>query len=274
MSLLDVFQSSKLQSSWSYEADQIIWRLLPTANKLIGESRNIETKQVSFFCLDAVTGKPLWQNLTFEEQWWVSIESVHQNILFFHEFATPDLPDHKRIRAVDLETSKLLWMNDEHQLMFSKGIYAYVSKVGFEQRFYYEVDLQNGSVVREVQAQEIRELQDSLEEKDEATTFPMAIQPGEQIVQGSLAKSLQHAIYSEYIEAGDKLIVAYYEPDEQQGQVKTLVQRLIIADKRGKLQYQETINTGVAYPMPDSFLCMGNFLYFIKNKKILVAVQL
>ncbi len=277
MGLLDVFQGSKLQSVWTYEAENIIWRLLPTATKLIGESRNLESKQVTFFCLNALTGKPFWQNLTFDEQWWVSIERVHQDVLFFHEFATPDLPDHKRIRAVEVETSKLLWVNDEHQFMFAKGNVGYVSKTGFENRNFYEVDLKSGVISREVTSKEIIELQNSLKEIVEATVFPKTMQNGEQqdpVLQGSLGKSLQASIYTEFIEIGDKIIFAFYEPEQKVGEEKTLAQRLIIADKRGKLQYQETINTGVAYPMPDSFLCMGSMLYYIKNKKILVAVDL
>ena len=72
MNLFSLFASNKLKPHWLYSTDNILWRIMFSHNGIIiGEDRNTETKMVTFFCLDASNGKPLWKNKTFNEQWWI-----------------------------------------------------------------------------------------------------------------------------------------------------------------------------------------------------------
>ncbi|TAK55614.1 MAG: DUF4905 domain-containing protein [Bacteroidetes bacterium] len=277
MNLLKIFERPKLHASWSYQTEGVIWRVLPSASVLIGEERNLDSKQVSFFCLDATTGTPLWEHLTFDEQWWISIEHVHNNVLFFHEFATPDLPDHKKIRAVQLDSGKTLWTNDEVQFAFAQGTSVYVTKTGFEDRHYFEADLLTGVITREISYEEFAKLQSTSEPNDTDLTFSETYdgtQSWMSLLKGAIVKSLQNSVQTDYIEYGELFIFSIYLAESPtNANVQTYNQQLIIVDKTGKQMFHEMLNTGMMYPVPDTLVCRGDMVYYIKNKTTLSAVH-
>ena len=87
-----------------------IWRLLISdKDKLIIETRNPETKEAFFNCFDINNKKVLFDNFQLEEKYYVGIETVHNEIIYFHKFPKPDLPNHKEIIAFDINSQKILW---------------------------------------------------------------------------------------------------------------------------------------------------------------------
>lgn len=100
--------------AWRYRPSGVVWRVVPTASgKLIGESRDLQKKLASFFCLNLRTGEVLWEEARFGEPWWIGIEAVHADTVLLHRFAHPDLPVHRGVIAVDVLTGAELWRNDE-----------------------------------------------------------------------------------------------------------------------------------------------------------------
>ena len=106
MRLFSTKKKETIAPIWEFTARGIIWRLLLSENGFfVGEERNLESKTVSFFCLDQRSGSPLWNDRTFPEHWWISLEATHKNIVFIHEFVSPDMPrrwiDDGLVRVVD-----------------------------------------------------------------------------------------------------------------------------------------------------------------------------
>lgn len=62
----------------------------------------------------------LWQHATFGEQWWMGIEAICGETLLLHKYTTPSMPEHRGIIAVDIESGKELWRNEE--LRFDCGL--------------------------------------------------------------------------------------------------------------------------------------------------------
>ena len=148
--MVNLFHRNTLQVKWQYSNSDIIWKLsYAELGFLIGESRNLETKRASFLCLDASTGKIFWDNVSLEEPWWVGIEGVEHNVVFFHRYAQPELPEHKFIEAHDCRTGKLLWMNTDLIFWFALEDKVYANKNFFEKRVTYCLDAMTGSVLGE-----------------------------------------------------------------------------------------------------------------------------
>ena len=94
----------------AYVPGGTVWRVHPAVNgRLVGEHRDTEHRKVSFFALSFPEGKPLWKDLTVEEQWWTGIDRVEGDLLFIHGFVSPDMPMHRGITVVDIPTGKQLW---------------------------------------------------------------------------------------------------------------------------------------------------------------------
>ncbi len=280
MSLLEIFKQAKLNSTWKYETNGMLWRLLPTTNNLfIGEDRNVETKCVSFFCLDSVSGKVLWNNISFTETWWIGIENVYKNILFLHEFSTPDMPDHKKIFALNIENAQVLWVNEELQFHFAFEMFVYGSKIGFESRKYFRLDMSSGKVVAEISGKEFQELQFQATNSDSGNIiFPKEVNNVDSMnksFQKVASKVLNTSRPMECIEQNEKLILSYYDSVRNNGNGSDeFEQHVLIADKNGRLLYRDKVNERVKVPVPDTVMLMNGTVYYIKNKKKLIAVRL
>ncbi len=117
MNWLAGWKSKKLEPAWEYKTKGILWRLLPSRDGyIVLEDRDVETKTVSFACIRASSGEICWDDVQFDERWWVNVEAIHEDVVLFHEYATPDMPDHKKITVVDLNNGRTLWSNDENEI--------------------------------------------------------------------------------------------------------------------------------------------------------------
>ncbi|MBI3194607.1 MAG: DUF4905 domain-containing protein [Ignavibacteriae bacterium] len=280
MSFLDFFKQAKLHSTWNYETNGVLWRLLPTTNHVfVGEDRNLETKKVTFFCLDAVSGKILWNNLSFTEPWWISIEGVYENTVFLHEFATPDMPDHKKIYAVNVHTAQILWVNEELQFHFAYREFVYGSKIGFERRHYFRLDSTNGNIVGEINAVEFQQLQsEAFDSTSNNLVFAKEVGDVAELKESYKNIVLRVLNVQQPIECisqnGNLILSLYTVVTEKMNSNTQLEQQVIIADREGRLLYRDTVNERMKIPHPDSVMMMNGIVYYIKNKKSLIAVKL
>src|ERR1043165_73152 len=167
---------NKLRPAWNFVANGVIWRLLISQNGyLVGEDRNKESKMVTFFCIHLESGEVLWQGKLFDEDWWMGLEARHNDIVFMHEFATPDLPEHKKIPAVDMMTGRPLWTNEQSKFLFAHEDRVYTVKDGFETRTFIELDLRTGKEMREVDTAVVNELRNSAR-PDHPVQLPVTVE--------------------------------------------------------------------------------------------------
>ncbi|MCZ7614113.1 MAG: DUF4905 domain-containing protein [Ignavibacteriaceae bacterium] len=97
----------KLKKKYRFDNKRQIWRIIPTnSGKLIIEERESEQKQVYFHCIELTSGKKILQDFQLDDKFWVGIESVKDDYIYFHKFAKPDMPKHKGIFAFDIKTKK------------------------------------------------------------------------------------------------------------------------------------------------------------------------
>ena len=289
MSFLSKILSKKLQPAWEFTTKGTLWRMLVSeGNHIIGEDRDAEKKSVSFFCLNGETGNVLWRNVQFHEKWWITIEAIHQDVVFFHEYASPDLPAHKKIYALEIATGKLLWYNEELSFAFAHNESVFASKDTEEQRIFLELDLRTGAVLGEKDAQYMNVLRETITPREEQVEFP---QPFDFSINGnaelkqhiekavSKAKNIQHIEFLEKSLQKDggqvgKLVVGWYDNVSAKLDQPMLNQELVVIDESSNIIYRDLMNSEVTIAVPDTFFGKGNFVYYIKNKKTLVALRI
>jgi len=133
---------------YSYKDKNQIWRILiSNSDKLVLETRNINTKEVFYHCFKLDTGKKIFSGLQLEEKYWLGIEAVYNDIIFFHKFPKPDLPNHREIIAFDINVQKVLWSNKETAFLFIYNNKVYVFNQGFEERFFYTFNIMTGELL-------------------------------------------------------------------------------------------------------------------------------
>jgi hypothetical protein len=286
VSMISFLKEKQLKPAWNFDAFTLIWRLFFTSNNLlIGETRNQEDKSTSFFCLDLFSGKPLWQNIAFDEPWWIGIEAVHEKWMILHGFVRPDMPEHRGIRVVDIESGKLAWKTDNLSFWFVDHEILYAHKYLFEKHIGCELDIKTGAVIHENSdsldhLQELRQKVSQKEsERQQNVIFPEVFDEYEEdsglktiIQQISEGKALEGWI--EFLFHRDILIVSQYRQEQNNTESGLLNNILSVHDlKSKKTIYHDIIAKGVRTPSPDSFFVKDNLLIFIKHQSMLTALQ-
>ncbi|MGA7159452.1 MAG: DUF4905 domain-containing protein [Bacteroidota bacterium] len=285
MNISSLFQQKQLKPSWSYTTSGVLWRLLfSETNFIVGEDRDTEKKQVSFFCLNAANGDVLWKNLSFAEPWWIGIEGIVHDKVFLHGFKKPDMPEHGKIVALDLGTGRELWNNNDYSYLYATSDRVMAFRDFFERRMYYELDTSTGKLL-----QELKELPADGDSKKNANfgrenfAFPESLTEAvdefpvvvPMVNRYCDRNSIRGSV--EYIRSSGKLVFNYYavQGHDQEKNIDSLQNRLCIIDEAsGKQVYADILNSSTPSAVPDSFFVDDATAYYIKEKNTLVAVSL
>lgn len=131
-----------------YSPGATVWRVHPAVHgRLVGELRDTENRRVSFFAISFPEGKPLWEGLTVDEQWWNGIDRVEGDLLFIHGFVSPDMPMHRGITVVDIPSGKQLWSQPLWTLDVVRGRAVRVLTDGREHEPTMLVDARTGEEI-------------------------------------------------------------------------------------------------------------------------------
>lgn len=259
--------------------------MFSTTGKIVGECRNHDQKRASFFCVDEQTGVPQWEDVKLAEPWWVGIETVHGEIVLLHEFSKPDMPEHKRIRAVDVNTGELRWHNDELTFWFVHRDTVYAYRDMFEKRVGYALALTTGAIQQsyEDNLEELGSLRKSaLEEQDTSEfLFPEIFQdgslsPNHQALLTKEIKGKNILGNIEFIQEQGFLLMNYYTPASRSTPEAPFLENhfLIFETEQRRNVFSDVLSRDSKSPVPDTFFIKRPFTYFVKDQRILTALRL
>jgi hypothetical protein len=284
MRLFSPFKNGKINPAWQFQTAGQLWRILfSDSGRIVGEDRDEERKEVTFFCLDEPSGKVLWSGVGFQERWWIGIETTYDGFVYLHEYVKPDLPQHKKIIALDLESGKLVWRNDELEPLFIAGAKFYAVRSSFEKRVLYELNASTGETERESSEEEDFDLAHRRSDiGQQAFVFPEIFEAEVEhenerrdIIQSHCDfRKLVGSI--EYIYHPGLLFFNYRERTRSSPTDQPVLNNLfkVVNTNKNRVLHSEVLNENVSAPTPDSFFLKGAQLFYIKDKKRLVAFQL
>lgn len=92
-----------------------VWRILlaQDAPLLLIETRNAETRTAVFYVLDLKNLEFLISDLELTEKWWVGMESIKNNCIYFHFYDGSQYANHKGILCYDINTKNTKWTTDK-----------------------------------------------------------------------------------------------------------------------------------------------------------------
>ena len=269
-----------LTKLYSYKSSGQIWRILISDNeKLILETRDRTTKEVSIQCLNLFSGDKIFTDLQLEEKQWIGIETIYKDIILFHKFPKPDMPGHKEIIAFDIANQKIVWENKDLSFLFAYQNKIYGFKQGFEERYYTILDYLTGEVLEDLgnDFKNINALRNISEnEKDWSVyTFPKTFVPQEDIV---VTKAIQSQISNlevvgnvEYILYYDLLLFNFHQKDSTSTTSNNFI-ALDITDN--KVLLSKVINTNVRAFFTDSFFAYKNLVFLLREKNEVIIYSI
>jgi len=86
-----------------------IWEVLPSGNKLLITTRDSEGLQVSFSLFDLKEYQFVWENISFEESWWISVYDFQGDVIVFQTYNDTQDIEARSVFGFDIHTSEALW---------------------------------------------------------------------------------------------------------------------------------------------------------------------
>jgi hypothetical protein len=264
----------KLKKKIKFSDSNQVWRIkISDTDKLFIETRDTQNMKAYYHCFEIPSGKKIFSKHQMDEIFWLGIEAIQNDIVYFHRFAKPDMPGHKGIFAFDINTQNILWEDERFSFLFLKDNLIYVYQEGFEGRYFYTLAEDTGKVVKELGQipSEINKLREEAESEIDYSdyVFPEKFfaSSGNSKVDGIINAEITNIEISgnaEFAIAEDLLVFNYHEIVEKD----LLSNKINAVDlKTGKEIYAEVLNKSANAFAPDSFFIYKNMVILIREKK-------
>ena len=258
---------------YSYKSPGQIWRIIISdSDKLILETRDTNTKEVFYNCFKLESGEKYFSDLQLEEKFWLGIEAVYKDIIFFHKFPKPDLPQHKQIIAYDIASEKILWINSDLSFLFVHNNLVYGFQQGFEERYFCSLDYLNGEIIKDF-GNDFRSINLLRTQAEEEKNWSNFIYPkiftkdetdpriGETIKSQTKNVAIEGEV--EYNLYQDFLLFNFHSKILE----GSFTNNFSIVDlKSGKPILSEILNANTAVLFTDSFFVYKNYLFLLVEK--------
>lgn len=264
----------KLKKKYTHNNKRQIFRLIPTnTGKIIIEERDIEKKLAYFNCLHIDRGKKIFKHLQLDEKFWLGIEAIYNDVIFFHKFVKPDLPQHNGIIAYDINHKRTIWENKNRTFLFVKDEKIYAFQQRFEDREFVTLNYLTGEVIDElgIDSDAINLLrEDAINSEDfSGYHFPGSFGKnffGEQRENEILSKLREeHKITGgiEYVLMEDLLLFNFHEVNID-NTLKNIFKAVDLST--GKYILEVTLNFRPNAFAPDSFFVKDDLLFLLIEK--------
>ena len=264
----------KIKKKYTHHNKRPIWRVLPTeTSKLIVEEREKDNKQVYFNCLNIESGKKIFKNFQSEEKFWIGIEAIYNDMIYFHKFAKPDMPQHVGIIAMDLNEQKILWENFNISFLFIWKEKVYSFQQMFEGRKYFSLDYKSGNLLEDFgdDVGKINEVKKELDESDAYAGYLFPISYNSNIIVAANLKEVFQKLRNdftfsgniEYVQKNNLLMFNFYVVNSQ-GNLSNRFKALDLSS--GKYIFEETLIKETKTFAPDSFFVKDDLLFILFGK--------
>jgi hypothetical protein len=267
----------KLKKTLSFTDKNQIWRLLISDDdKLIIETRNTSDKEVFYHCYNLEKGKKIFSKLQLEEKFWIGIEAVKNDIIYFHHYAKPNMPEHKKIIAYSIDQEKVIWINNDLIFLTLNDDKIFAFKKKFEGQDLYVLNAKNGEMEDNLgnNPQLLTQiLHDSQQNEDFSNyKYPEQNQNFSEEINSliSLEIDKNNIENFEALITNNLLCFNYYKKSEN-----NLLDNVFVVyniEKRKKV-ISEIINKNLNSFSPDSFFTYKNYLFVLKNKNEIVTYK-
>lgn len=251
----------EIKKLYKYDRGRQIFRLLPTdSDKLIIEERDRDKKEVYFSCLDILTGEKIFTDLQFEEKYWIGIEKIYKDVILFHRYEKPDLPNHKGIIAFDIKSQTILWENQNKFLQVAADKVLFLSnEFGISKLF--SVNYLSGEA--EPDTSEIQYIQPQKE--DYSSYFyshKISVEELYNLIPAGFKKRIDEYLIKDYVNfvSRNKTSLFSFHYINNKGNLDNI---FFAVDDNGTILLQETLNTGLEKIEPESFFIKNDLLFLL-----------
>ncbi len=301
------FLSRQAKPKWQFQKPGNLWRMLfLNHQRVIVEHRSNQEKLTSYVLLDQNSGQPLWDNFTLKyskgeksgqpvgDGWWVGLEYVRNNTVYFHSYSDPNNPEHLGIWAMDTSTQNIIWERPELSFICAKNqdeflCYLETNSGGFAERSFFIIDAKTGADIENLgfdveKANAVRHSSQTLEEM-QRVQLPYAFTPESQQFRELLSKNTLNVKSERLISGVDVIINNAYEIIGYHEQTDLMVNTaaglpiqalnyVITITKSNKTVYNDFLGKAMSGMIMDGFFLRENNLFYVRERDTLICLDL
>lgn len=267
---------------YTYTSEQQIWRILLTDfSQFVIETRDLESKEVFFNCIDIETGKDVFKDLQFEEKSWVGIETVYKDVIFFHKYVQPEMPGHKEIICFDTGSKQILWRNDSLAFQFVYNDQVIAAADTFEGWHFYALNYRTGEVIADYgeNSVQINQMRNSAESEKDYSFYKFPGKLTKDIIRQIEGASVIKEIILNLDIIGDVEYTAYddlflmnYHSREAGNIIRNKFTAVDL--KTNKVIFEEVLNSSAKGFAPDCFFVYKNILILLREKNQIIICRI
>jgi hypothetical protein len=236
----------------------------PRQNILFIEVRNEPQKQVSFSGIDLDSKTWLFQNITFDEPWWISLGEVSENVILFKLYTDTSNPDKKSVIAYDFIDKKIIWWRNNYAISGVNEDVVLGSEAALGMKF-LALSLRDGQPLENAIISQPREnflVRKPLQYFQETGHFETV----KSFIQSQFGMLPVSVI--EYLEMDPLVCISFYVGEQE------LANYLIVLKNTGEVILNERIGEQLKGIGIDTFFLLSGYLIFAKNKRELVCYKM
>jgi hypothetical protein len=268
-----------IKKVYTFTNSRQIWRVIPASgNRLVIEDRDAVSREAFFNCIDMNTGDRILENHQFDEKFWLGIEDIYENIIFFYRYMMPNMPQHMGIIAFDINKKSIIWEQPDYTFSFISDGRVICYKQRFEGRDFYLLDINTGELIEELgnDNSKVHLLKENTVNILNAPEFlfPEQYYDGKDVDEGikefltgfSREFSVQGAV--EFLVYKDVIMLNIFEPNDN-GMLKNVFR--VFDFKEKQMVFTEILNSNANAAVPDSFFMKNNLLFLLQEKSTLLV---
>jgi len=268
-----------IKKEYTFTNNRQIWRVIPVeGDRLVIEDRDAESREAFFNCIEMKTGNRILENFQLEEKFWLGIEDIYNNTIFFYRYMMPNMPQHKGIIAFDISKKTVIWEQPDYSFSFINNGRLVCYQQRFEGRDFYVLDCNTGELIEEIgndstRVHILKENSAGLLDSPEFH-FPEQFYEGKEIEDESKVfllefmkkYSVQGAV--EYLPYKKAIMLNTFEPNDK-GTLKNVFRVFDFQAK--KILFSEVLNGNANAAVPDSFFMKNNLIFLLVEKTNLLV---
>lgn len=238
------------------------------------ENRDIVAHQVTFSCINLKNGQLIWEDLSFEESWWISMVTVNKSSVLFKIHEDDQNPSLLSYFIYNTNLQKITWSSADFIFLniTNDGFLGY-REIDSEEQFFL-INPSNGTELKIDNEKDLNNYKNSFKSTSEnkILSSPFHYLEGSdyfELVKNYLFQKLKilpiKAI--EYLELQNSIIISYYIYHNPEKNNSLLENFLLVLDREGNILFQEKIDENLTGIGLETFFVISDQLIFTSFKK-------
>lgn len=253
--------SIQLEPDFSLPFQTDVWEIRQAGERLLITARDSEALEVTFSLFDLNKRAFLWQQLAFEESWWISAYQFTGSFVIFQTYNDTQDIESRTAFAFDVAKEEALWSIEEVKLQqVNNQVIRYTTEAGESAL----IEIATGALVDEA----------GVSDQLESGAFPLHYEAESKHCE-TLNKFLQKKCGTsfvggiDYLEYENFILISGNSREED-----TYSLHLFVFDVEGNLLLQEIMENDLKGLASGTFFIVNQALIFVKEKREIVFYQL